>query len=261
MRLALSALVLIALVGLAGCSAVESAQRAVMSAEDPTITLYNLDRNLSPFTGNPRYDQIDGEFEYTRVGDTRFDNLFYNSARLAADVTQIREAVAAHRERGGTFDTNDDVEFFIVMTAHALQALPGMVDEAEDLSRTAASLDPTDLSPLEIPRATRGLDRARQNIQLVLDTADEVDDILEDYRALQDDLDEMEEDMDDMEDDGGARPLKRRPGPLRGRPPRCRFGPHPSAPPCSPPSCPACRGACSPLRWRPSSSASFSPSA
>lgn len=196
-------LALIALVGLAGCSAVETAQRAVMSAEDPTISLYNIDSDLSPFTGNPRYDQIEGEFEYTRVGDSRFDNLFFNSARLAADITQIREAVAAHRERGGTFDTNDDVEFFIIMTAHALEALPGMVDEARALSSTASSLDPTELSPLEIPRATRGLDRARQNIQLVLDTADEVDDILEDYRALQEDLDAMEDDMDDMDDDDG----------------------------------------------------------
>lgn len=195
------------LLALTGCSGAASLPTLPLGNNARSIDLRELRRELSPYQDQERYDFISDEHQYAVIGARDFDQLFFQSALLASRLQQARETSAHYDE--GQFDLQDgrDVDFLLVMTAEVLDALPGIVGDARGLLSQLSSLDVGRLSTLQKLRAAQGIDQARANLLAVIESAAEVDEMLDDYQALVDDLDAVEaEDVEagDVETGDGA---------------------------------------------------------
>jgi len=78
------------------------------------------------------------------------------------------------------------------MSDESDEALPTLVDEAESLLAQVGDLNPRDVRVLKIRQAVRGVNRARRNLQSILNRRDDVDAVLDDYAALKADLETVE---------------------------------------------------------------------
>jgi len=158
-----------------------------------SIRLAEIRSDLRLFEDEPRYDYVAGDFKYSVIGNREFDEVFYQSALLAGRFYQIQEARSRYKKGQFDLETPEDADFLTLMSAEAVESLPTLVTEAQDLSAKIAALNPRSLKLLQIRRALRGVKTARKNVKMVLGSRDEVDSILDDYKALQADLETIEE--------------------------------------------------------------------
>ncbi|MEM8599160.1 MAG: hypothetical protein AAGF99_04500 [Bacteroidota bacterium] len=159
-----------------------------MGSSNEQVRLASFQEGLNGYEDQSGYDFVD-DYQYMIINNQSFDDAFRDAAVLAARLHQIREVAASNREGAYAPSTSaPDFEFLTLMVVEALTTLPGIVGEANNLSSRVSALNPNDLSPLQYASAIQGLDQARRNLQAVLDFGSNVDDVLDDYRALQEDL-------------------------------------------------------------------------
>ncbi|PQJ26934.1 hypothetical protein BSZ35_18595 [Salinibacter sp. 10B] len=165
-----------------------------------SIQLTEIHEDLRSFEDRDRYDYVDDDFEYSVIGSEAFDDVFRRSALQAGRLYQLRETSSRYREGELSLETTEDTDFLGLMTMEAFQSLPTLVSETERLSTLIDNLNPRELGRLQQIRAVRGFNRARKNIQMVLDARGDIDDLLNDYKTLQADLETVEDEDEEAEE-------------------------------------------------------------
>ena len=183
------------------CSLLSSAgsdtPRPPALAATESIQLADLHEDFQLFEDEDRYDYLKDDFKYSVIGDEDFDDVFYRSALLAGRLYQLRETSSRYQDGRLEPGTSQDTDFLALMSMEALQSLPSLSADAQALSSQIDDLDPKQLGRFQKIKAVRGLNRARKNIKMVLDTQGDIDDLLGDFKTLQADLETIEDEEGD----------------------------------------------------------------
>jgi len=156
------------------------------------LKLSDLNPELEPFTGSETFDFVTGKYDYANVENKEIQTSFRDAAEIAATFEQTREALDLFERKGRKIENTKELTYYILM-ANLAGRLPGLMEKAEKVESALASHDFGKESAIESTNVTLGSQRATKQLASVLESDRDVDDVLEDYKALKQEIEAFEE--------------------------------------------------------------------
>lgn len=152
---------------------------------EENVTLKEVNSAFEKYEGSD-YDFISSDVKYRKVGNGKYDEVFYRSAVINATVSQVDMTLKAINEE--TITLTD--EYTIELIAFAVSDLPDLKDEAGTILEKIGAFNPKkDFKGLKgarkIPEVTKGLSLSKNQLN---ESIDQLPNLIEEVTRLAEEM-------------------------------------------------------------------------